>query len=808
MEPALSPRARKRGSFSLAGPAAFEPVIKEGNQDEMDDAAMNMSAMAETLESGSEDQITLVLFETQQVLQFCREFAIQTLVPVICAQVLPWSVSLKVSAAEALLSVVSSKVPPVLAKTISATAFEVIGSTNDPSVSEIWGQILVTTLPHVSWSPKELDRVLDQLESPGAAGLPVPRKLTARILGSLAVCSKDDDLKRRIMHRAIDITNDGDVEVRGMISESFSLIGAAMNISVVEDELWPCIMKLIKDQDARVHAASMRSLSFIAAAHTKRTPDARFYSELLPPVILEESVNIRRAAVEDQRAVDDDTYLFLEINSEIFGELLLSCWQHITDELSRKELYKAFLAMATCNGPVIRKNCAFNMPGVSSCLVKKYRIELAAIVEFLSRDADPETKWMLAAGIHETVKILINPDTNANLFKSVLSLLKDSSPLVRMNTLAHFEELIVQLAKHNGYNSVRKLAPLFQNLQLLSEGNWRTQELLAKQLRLAAPLVPSPSIIANVLPLLYQMSEESSFLVRKAAMGAIATCLRYIPDTTERNEVMQTFRAEWAQGSVYWMRIAFIDSARAAVEIYSRCLFRDTYGSEVLKLAYDPVPNVRIRTAKILPHVAAACYQMEEFHTALEQLKKDEDRDVRDVMHGIDVVVNSSLAKGQDSFEDDMKLEDEERELYARHLQAQREAQKRKKGNIKRAKTIFFGKSSKGNGTGTPKKSITAKSGEAKEVTRTGKSPQSDTSSPNAVQDPEQKRERLGKTDDLNLNKCPPIQVTSPTVAEADLQSPPVGSSRTRSLRALRGLVTPKNSGTLPRGSSFRIKKT
>lgn len=694
----ISPRLVSARQFSQ-----YISTLTGSTKEDTESITMNIGTIASTLSSGIENEITLILFEMRQVFQFCREYAERALIPIICEKATEWGSSLQLSAGEALVSVSVANVPPHLAKTISNTASDIIRSTNDSSVREVWGHILVTTLPHVTWNADELSLFIDELEDGWASY----KNLHARVLGSLAISSHDENLKTRIMRKAIQICKDKDLEVRGMIAESLATIGAALKVSVVEKELWPCLLKLLKDRNARIHAATLRTLAHISLAHKEKTPDAKLFYNHLPPVLLDECVRIRRSASQDQRTVDDNLYLLLEIDSEVFGKLLYCCYEYLADDATRKEVLKAFAEMATCNGPIIRQNCAFNMPGVANCLAKGGRFLLSSIVEFLSRDSEPETRWRLAAGLHETIKYLAGKDTIGNLFSTVLRLLQDSNALVRMNTLRHLEKLLAQLARYSGYNSVRKLSPIFEKLHMLSEGNWRTQELLAKQLRLATPLVPPPAIRSNVLPLLYSISEDSSNLVRKATMATIATCMRYLPDTTEREQVMQDFRTTWAHGPVYWMRIAFIDSAKAAHEMYSKCLFRDTYGSEVLRLSQDTVSNVRLRVALLLPDIAPACFQMEEFHNALERLRDDIDKDVVEVMASIDQKIDAAIKKSVEQFEDDMKREEEERELYTANLNARRDAQ-RKSGNIKRAKTILFGKS---NRSSNPISTPTGKSG-------------------------------------------------------------------------------------------------
>jgi hypothetical protein len=716
-------RDGKPGVRGEPGERAFEDHIVHSIADFVDG-----------LNTGTDAQRSLILFEVQQLISHSHsvEYALKTLVPVICEHVGRWSQELQISAAESMVGLQAAKLPHEQAVTIMETAFGVLRQNQDPNMFRAWGEILVSILPHVKWTHTELEKILENLDKQSAAdsastsaagkgiksgpwraaavgGKPISpkgvlpahiadialsvghqnagaaspaselaQKLTARIIGPVAVSAKPELVKNVLLTRALELTSEKDIEVRGMVVESMAFIGAAVDIDTVQERMWPSLLSLVRDPNARLHAATLRTIARIAAAHRKSTPSAPFYSILLPPVFIRECQFLKKQAQADQRLVDEDTDLLIEINAEIFGELLFSCCRFLSDEVSRKDAFRAYQAMATCNGPVVRRHCAFNIPGVSLAFLSRYRAEVATIVEFLSRDADNETRWNLAAGMHETARTLVADDTLDNLFKAMNALLHDGSPLVRMNVLQNFDNLLGTLTSHNPYKAIGKLETVFQNLQLLSVGNWRTQELLAKQLRLVAPLVPPQCIRANVLPLLYQLTDESSYIVRKASMAAVAVCMRYIPDTTERDEVMENFRLEWGRGAVFWMRIGFIDSAEAAVETYSRILFRDTFATEILRLANDSVPNVRIRAAKLLPRIAPACHQMEEFHAALGTFKLDADQDVLDALKNVEQKIQQQLDAGKMSFERDMSREAEEQNLYTKHLQLKAEVNKKR----------------------------------------------------------------------------------------------------------------------------------
>lgn len=673
---------------SVRIPALGEPfcdtqqVVDAANTDKFFTVTTKMNDMVDLLETASDDDKTLVLFEIQQVLEFARDFVIQNIFPVICSHVSRWNEAVQIPAAEAISAILTTPVPPDTAKAVCKVACDIIRTADDKGNRELWGEVLVRALPHGSWSGDELESVVAHLQA-GYEKFSITNKLTAKILGSMAISSVDHETKKLLMHRAIAMTEDEDHEVRGIIADSMGHIGSALNIREVELEQWASIQKLSHDENARVHAATLRTIAVIVNAHKSKYPNSNFFRCLLPPLLYKECSNMRKVAAQDLRMIDEDSFLIVEINSDVFGTLLVSCCEFMQDEGTKKEVYKAYQAMATCNSPVIRKNCAFNIPEVALCLHERFGLPLVDIVDFFSQDSDDQTRWTLASRLHEALKHLANRETISQLFKSVLLLLRDKNWLVRQNLMQNFHCLVAELSKYCTYNSSAKMSSLFEQLQLLCDGNWRVQELLVNQLRLAAPLVPPTSMTGNVLPLLYRISREGTFTVRKAAMGSIATSIRFLPNGVERELEMKIFLEEWAHAPIYWMRIGFIEAAQTAINLYSRCLFRDTFGMEVLKLAFDKVSNVRLRVAKLLPTIAPACYQMEEFQTAVEAIKNDPVLDVKEVAQTIEEDIEVSLQAGRAKFEDDMRLEEEERELYSRHLQNQKEANKKK--NLKKA---------------------------------------------------------------------------------------------------------------------------
>lgn len=650
-----------------------------------DNTGRGITNMMKVIEQGNEAQKSLVLFELQQIINHSnsKEDAFNHLIPVICKLLPSWSHDLQICAAESLAGLTRGMITVEAASSIANAAFAVLRQQQDPDMFRLWGQILVEVLPLVKWTEDQMEQILSQVDDQqkrGKLSQNLSRKLTARIIGPMAVATTPEIAERILLTRALNLTKERNVEIKGMVVESMALIGSVLETRTVEQQLWPSLAALADDSNVRLHAATLRSVARIAAAHRNSTGSAEFFGTLLAPVFAKECHFIRKTAQLDQRYVGSDVTLLLEINAEIFGELLYSCHQSLASDFFRKEALKAFQTSSVCNTRIVRRHCAFNVPGIALSFAKYCRAEVGVVVETLSRDSDAETRWTLAAGLHETAKVLCCNDTFDNLFKAVSALIHDKHGLVRMKIFQNLDTLLGILTTHNPYKAISRLESVFQNLQHLSEGNWRTQELLASQLKIVASLVPPKCIRQSVLPLLFQLIYQSPYTVRKAAMGAVAVCLRCLPDTNERDEVMESFVVQWGQGTAWWMRLGFIDSAEMALDTYSRILFRDTYAARLLQLAQDPVPNVRIKTARLMHKIAPACHQMEEFDVAYRALKEDNDTDVRQALDGLESRIVQSVEEFKNNIEDDMLRETEEQGLYTKHLKLQAEVKKKQAG--------------------------------------------------------------------------------------------------------------------------------
>lgn len=629
---------------------------------------------AKRLLEGPDDKRRDVLEnDLKNLLHHAPEVTFETLLPVLCECVPDWGMELQLETAFRLGDVVCLELSQELIQLITKAMFRVVESAlgvDDAPASDLYGEcwtILQEVLPKITWTAGDAAEVIRVVDVHAKQALPTSRKMAARILGALAACWVEVWVEKEILPRVERLFVDADVQVRGVAIESMAFLGAALPCRVTEDRVWPQVADLLDpEEDSRIFGTAMRTMSHILRKQREKGASGRLFRDMLPPVFHKLCSFARRFGVMDQRHVEDSTYQTLEIVSEVFGEFLYSMSLHSRSRRSLQAGFKAFSSMATCNGPLIRRACVYNAPGVIKALGDRFAMELSGFCKFLAQDTDEDVRWNLAAGIHECAGLLYESlgGSHDSLLTAVRSLLEDENPEVRMKAFEHFYELMsVFIRDYADPSSLLRLAPVFSNLTVLSETDWRVQKGLAEQLGKCTDIMLPEALIDYVLPLLYQLIEKGTPPVRVAAMSAIVRAVRCIPTEREREHCLSTF---WMQTSTgpFWMRLTLLDGGAAALKTFSAARFSTMFAPTILTIAADPVANVRIRFATLLPELAPSCGQTPAYAKAVELMQNDNDPDVVLVMQNFERNSESSLARAQASAAVDSARFREEQELW------------------------------------------------------------------------------------------------------------------------------------------------
>lgn len=692
------------------GPGAYGDQQSQDGVDFVvlnDDVLTSVANATMVLIDGSDLERMAVLYQFPQFLEHCPDDSISVMVPVICNSSTGWKEDVQMAAAEALYFVVNMPLPETVAKQIVVCSLSIIQtSESGGEVFDACGEILSMMLPQVK-RQDVLELVVPATSDRANSKTPESRRLAARIIGSLNDSMTAEEIESMFLKQAIDLADDEDPSVRAMIAQSMAAVGSKLPLRVSEKHLWPKLKLLMKDENARVRAAAMRAIARSAETHKDKASKSNMYQTLLMPMFLSECSKASEVAATDLRSVDDDTYLMLEIFSEVYGYFLCAVSTLFQSEDTWTAALNTLRRMVTCNGPTVRHWCAFNMPSVAFVCADGRTDKIKGVLQALSVDSDVETRATLAAGLHESTRLLGSGPLREEIVQSIADLMTDSNLQVRMNSLTHFSELLSLLAessanppasfRSSGINGkpsddggkeqaaasayIKELSPIFSSLEVMSMDSWRTQELLATELKKSAHLIPQEMLCEHVAPLLFQMARESTYLVRRASMQALIHAIRYIPDVRRRNHILKHFRMEWARGKVYWTRLAYIDGTECAHSVLSAQLFTQLFQDELISMTKDPVPNVRLRLVRFFPSIAGIWKDSQQFHDAVENLEKDNDPQVALEAKALQKCLKKVTGLTADELARDRKLESEEQAFFVH-----RPAKKKKAGTATDAK--------------------------------------------------------------------------------------------------------------------------
>lgn len=293
---------------------------------------------------------------------------------------------------------------------------------------------------------------------------------------------------------------------------------------------------------------------------------------------------------------------------------------------------QAFRFMAICNGPVVRRNVAFNFPGVAMAMGEKYG-DWTEILAVMAKDKDEDSRYNLSLGMHVDVGLLLGHGKVEKLGEVVLTLLTDTNPAVTLNIVEHFKDIVEMFKRAGCTEQVKLLVNGFNDLKAMVDGSWRLQEMIATQLRDSMDCYEEGTVAEVILPLVWKLVQQGMPPVRKVAAQTIVHCLRRISDKVLFEASVKKYYVSLASLThPHRIRLAIVEAALEATEVFSSLFFKLTFAAGVLSTCKDPVSNVRVKLATSAHKFAPICADSKKFRETLEHLRKDKDPDVADAM--------------------------------------------------------------------------------------------------------------------------------------------------------------------------------
>lgn len=286
----------------------------------------------------------------------------------------------------------------------------------------------------------------------------------------------------------------------------------------------------------------------------------------------------------------------------------------------------------------ITKHCAYSLPGVALTLGRQNWHFLKDTYETLAADVQWKVRRTLAFSIHELAVILGDKLTAADLVPIFNGFLKDLDE-VRIGVLKHLYDFLKLL------HADMRREYLYQLQEFLTTDNvrnWRFRYELAEQLILILELYSPKDVYDYLRVIALTLCSDKVSEVRWISFKLIVEILRkfYAHGENELginfiNELIMQFRhsSKWVGRQAF----AFICQAVVQEECMPAEQFVTHLLPNLLSLASDPVPNVRVLLAKALKQtLLEKAYftslgnpHLDAVEKTVQAMQLDRDQDVR-----------------------------------------------------------------------------------------------------------------------------------------------------------------------------------
>jgi len=499
------------------------------------------------------------------------------------------------------------------------------------------------------------------------------RMLAARILGALAPFMTRDEVERGFFRRAMAMCQDVDYLVRRCMCEQLGAIGRTAGRELLLKDMLGELFEALKDEELQVRDAAFGALVSLL---DMVPPDVR-RAKVMP--VLRDHMQPFELDIAMQRCIARNFGIMLTV---VKGEM---------EQDDVQVFYGCFKHLASKTDAELRRACAGSFAAVVKAAAalhpNAFPAHFSDSFQSLATDFDEEVRVSIAAAIHEVARWAGKEHCGNLLTRPLTRLLRDESARVQAAVLPNINATLAFFV--SGEDSRRdahldEIVRALLDVEAHSARNWRLQAQLATAFPGFPQVFSSDQIYDHFLPMAFRFLSNSAAAVRPLAAEGVVVFLRHNRKERQRADVFLRLIRDFARGKSYTARLAFAEAARHAVRRFSARFTKEWLFDLCLELLYDPVPNVRMQTTGVLPHLKQAIRLpedvdlLERLNNAMSNSMSDNDRDVsaqarcvNDQYKRMPVRMVGGMGLGGDAsggaqaaYEaEDRKKEEEEREL-------------------------------------------------------------------------------------------------------------------------------------------------
>lgn len=286
----------------------------------------------------------------------------------------------------------------------------------------------------------------------------------------------------------------------------------------------------------------------------------------------------------------------------------------------------------------IAHHCAFSLPAVALTIGRNNWPLLRETYDVLASDMQWKVRRTLASSIHELGVILGQEAVVSDLIPIFNGFLKDLDE-VRIGLLKHLSDFLKLLPLDLRRDYLPKMSDF---LYMDNDRNWRFRQELAVQMGQLIPLYTAEEVKTHLAPIAVILIRDKVAAVRTSAVGVHSVMVKTLLEDDQSSGLVRVLLADligelvksdsWIHRQTY---------ASLALTLFLESSLEHTqFAQDVLpnlmELAEDKVPNVRLAVARALKHLRTATYFTKEanpHHATMERvihtLTEDKDADVR-----------------------------------------------------------------------------------------------------------------------------------------------------------------------------------
>jgi serine/threonine-protein phosphatase 4 regulatory subunit 1 len=236
----------------------------------------------------------------------------------------------------------------------------------------------------------------------------------------------------------------------------------------------------------------------------------------------------------------------------------------------------------------------------------------------------------LSASLHEIARILGPEITNEDLLPIADRFLKHSNADVRMASLKNLHIFLAEVQDDTRNQYIRFVLQAFNE----AGNDWRTKEMIAKNLGNFATLFDKKIVKEEFLPMFFKCCEDRVSRVSEPAASALAPILiKFSEERDQQKAIIKIVKNNFRHGQkVSFKRRQLYILMCEELMNQSKDLFDEYFKHDMLSLVADKVVNVRITLARALKNHFRKinCTLMNDalVNQAIRVLRQDRSQDV------------------------------------------------------------------------------------------------------------------------------------------------------------------------------------